>query len=170
MVKRAEFMVEVGYSGDREQGRRALIIKNALPRLEAQGVTYVGGVSRQELARELCEAEVMAYPCDTVRTFPDGWGSEGFGVAVLEGCAAGAVPVITNCDAFGQVYGGVCPMVEQGEGWIDRWADKMIDVMLDKDVLEGWRGVGREFAARHAWPVLGEKLEKILVEAKGKKS
>ena len=169
-VARCDFLLERGHGSDREQGRRGKIIRDALPRLASQGVEYVGGVSRRQLAAELCEAEVMAYPCDTVRTFPDGWGSEGFGVAVLEGCAAGAVPVITDCDAFGEVYGGVCPMVKQGEGWTDRWADTLIEVLRQDGERERLRGVGREFAARHAWPVLGERLETVLREAKERKS
>ena len=83
---------------------------------------------------------------------------------------AGAVPVITDCDAFGEVYGGVCPMVRQGEGWTDRWADGLIAVLRDDELREGWRAKGREMAARHAWPVLGERLETVLREAKEKKS
>src|SRR5262249_19231738 len=91
---------------DREHARRAKYVRDVLPDLVDHGVEFVGGVSRNQLAQEYSEAMVLAYPVDTIA-----W-TEGFAVAILEGCASGAVPCISSCDAIGSIYGGVCPMVE----------------------------------------------------------
>jgi glycosyltransferase involved in cell wall biosynthesis len=151
----------------REKQRRARIIRDALPRLEKLDVTYEGGVSRNRMADEYSQAELLTYPCDTIRgAYPDDptWGSEGFGVAVLEGCASGAVPVTTDCDAFGEVYTGACPVIHQEDGWQEKWGNEVIALLKDSEKRQEWIGKGRELAARHAWPVLGELLEKYLLE------
>jgi glycosyltransferase involved in cell wall biosynthesis len=154
----------------REKHRRAHIIKDALPKLESQDVVYVGGVSRRRMATEYSLAECLTYPCDTMRGYPDGWGSEGFGVAVLEGCASGAVPVTSDCDAFGEVYTGACPVVKQGEGWVDTWERGVIELLTDASARDGWVEKGRGFAALHAWPVLAARLETVVAGAMARKA
>lgn len=149
----------------REQGRRAKIVRDLLPKLEGQGVQVVGSVSRRQMAREYSEAEVLAFPVDTVSF------TEGFAVAILEGCASGAVPVITDCDAIGEIYAGACPMVavrDRCDRFLDKerartWSDTVIDVLRGE--REPWESRGRAFAERHAWPVLGQHLEAVLTEA-----
>lgn len=158
---------------EREHARRATIVRDLLPELESEGVTFVGGVSREQMAREYSEAECLAFPVDTISY------TEGFAVAILEGLAAGAVPCISSCDAIGEIYAGVCPMVDVADDCSrftedfplksTEWARNVAKVLVDKDVREEWQALGCGFAERHAWPVLGEKLEAILVEAKERK-
>jgi glycosyltransferase involved in cell wall biosynthesis len=153
----------------REHRRRAQLIANGLAKRDALGITVVGSVSRKEMAAEYSQAQVYAYPCETVKGFANGWGSEGFGVAVLEGCASGAVPVITDCDAFGEVYAGACPMITRGDDWTDEWAATVVEMLTDEHARNAWIENGRHFAKQHAWPVLAERLEKILGEAIARK-
>jgi glycosyltransferase involved in cell wall biosynthesis len=147
---------------DQERKRRAGIVAELLPKLQGEGVSYVGGVSRERMAREYAEAEILAYPFDPVVPYTDGWGVEGYGTAVLEGCASGAVPVITNADAFEEVYGGHVPMFDHGEGWQEQWADCVIKLLTMPDEREGWAGRGREFSEKNTWPIRAEQLEGIL--------
>jgi glycosyltransferase involved in cell wall biosynthesis len=157
----------------REHARRAVIVRDALPLLEAHGVELVGSVSRERMAVEYSEAECLTGPTDTLSF------TEGFGVAVLEGCAAGAVPCVSTVDAFGEVYGGAAPMVVVPEGChrfldhpelAEEWRSNVINALTNPVWREVWVERGRAFAGKHAWPVLAEKLESILVEAKARKS
>lgn len=90
--------------------RRALYIEDALRRLEESGgleswgVEVCDSVSRNRIDQELAEAEVMAYPCETLS-----W-SEGFSCSTLEACAAGCAVVVTDCDALGDVYRTIGPV------------------------------------------------------------
>lgn len=81
-----------------ELGQRCRYIKDAIPKLKRLGVEWVGSVSRERMAKELSEASVMAYPCDTVAF------SEGFSVSILEAHASYTMPVITDADCLGSIY------------------------------------------------------------------
>lgn len=150
-----------GYWTNQEHAWRASMVRGLITQ---DGVEHVGSVSRVEMAKAYSEAMVLAYPCDTI-TY-----TEGFGVAVLEGSASGAVPVVSSEDAFGEVYGGTCPMVPP-RAWDHRreWAEMTIRCLTDEAYRSDWVKRGRALAAKHAWPVLAKKLERILVEARANK-
>ena len=164
---------------NQEHVRRATICRDLLPKLAPLGVTYCGSKSRRELAREYSAAVCLTGPTDTVSRGSDGY-TEGFGVAVLEGCAAGAVPCISSVDAFGEIYAGVCPMVQvpptclrfagPDNALAKEWSDNVIRVLTNEAYRQEWTAKGLAFARQHAWPVLAERLEQILVEAKARKA
>jgi hypothetical protein len=146
-----------------ECGYRARYIDEARRRYGHLGMEFIGSVSRDRMAVEMAEAEVLAYPCDTIRF------TEGFSVTIMEGCAAGAVPVISNVDALGGIYGGICPMVEApARDHMDQWTEKVIAVLRlarlpsEYDLVRSQCAV---LAEAHAWPVLAERLEGIMLEA-----
>jgi FkbM family methyltransferase len=141
----------------REQGKRARYIDQMLPMLRGHGVELVGGVSRVQMARELSEAMVLAYPCDTVS-----W-TEGFSVSTLEGCASGAIPVITNVDALGGIYGGYVPMVDAPVGrHLAEWAEHVIAHLKPGVHRETVVRQARMRAEHFAWPKLGRELEEMI--------
>ena len=119
-----------------EIGQRARYIVRRLNELKGHGVFVRGAVAPQVLAEELLQADVMLYPCDPVRF------TEGFGVAVLEACAAGVVPIITDADALGEIYGESGAMVvPRGETrkWTDMYIETVLDAFQHSESIDGSR-------------------------------
>lgn len=147
----------------RETARRVAIVRRTLAE-HADTIEVVGSVSRRRMARELSEAECLLYPCDTLQM------TETFGCSVLEGCASGALPVISGCDAFKEIYAGACPMVpDHAERFLDAWTGLAVRAMTDATWADDWRRRGRACAERHAWPAIGERIEGYLAEAMERK-
>ena len=143
----------------KENYRRVWYVKRALEALKPHGVEVVGAVSRQQMALEMAQAEVLAYPCDTIAY------TEGFSCATLEGCASGALPVISAMDALGDIYRGVCPMsAAPARKHIDTWRGLVIKALTDKAWAEEWRARAREFALFHDWRGLATQFERVLQE------
>ena len=108
--------------------QRANYVEECLKRFTERGdmgVTLRDSVSREVIEREMAQAEVLAFPCDTTA-----W-SEGFSCTVLEGCAARACPVITDCDALAGVYGGALPLVYRVGDWQREFRDRVIRALTD---------------------------------------
>lgn len=147
-----------------EHRKRARYVEMVLERAPRYGIEVVGGVSREELARQLSRAELLCYPCDTIA-----W-SEGFSCATLEGCASGALPIGSECDALGEIYGGSIPQVAApAREHMAEYRDLVIRGLTDAAWREEWRSKARALGERHSWPVLAERLEKIIEDERAKK-
>jgi len=146
-----------------ELRRRAQYSLGKLKEFEGSGVTLVGSVSRAQVAREMAEAEVLAYPCDPARF------TETFGVSVLEAMASGCIPVTTDADAFGELWCPPARFVSQAE--IQRsphsYAELLVGTLSDKGMFYESSLACRKHAGRFAWPLLAEQLERTLM-TKGK--
>lgn len=149
-----------------EIAQRKRYVRYAVERLSdpAWDVEHVGSIGRRRMAMEFEHAEVLGYACDSIRY------TEGFSVTTMEACASGCLPVVTDIDALGQIYGGAASMVRLGGGafgdeHLDEFVSQVVRGLLD----EPWRKQHvekcRALAAEHAWPVLAEKLEGILARA-----
>lgn len=125
------------------------------------GVTVVGAASRRDIARALMKAEALLFPCDTIA-----W-TEGFSCATLEGAAAGAVPVIMDCDALGAIYRGAVPVAMKGD--LDGWTALAIRALTVPEWASMWRQRGREFAANLTWHKVAERFEQVLEERVAKR-
>lgn len=144
---------------------RALYIKEAIHRLALHGVEHYKSVSRIRMSREFGEAECLAYPCDPVRY------TETFCVTALEGCATGAIPVLTNADALGDIFGGHVPMVDMPVSQnIEEFTELVIRAISDQSFQDEWRPKGAEFARGMTWANSASKLELIIREGLEKKS
>ena len=135
-----------------EVGLRAKYVLRKRDELASHGVIFRGGIAPVDLARELAMADVLLYPYDPVRP------TEGFGSAVLEACAAGVVPVITDADALGEVYetsGAVMVHHTGGGKWVDSFLDTALSVLKsDRDELrEGLQ----TFAKQFEWALVAEQ-------------
>lgn len=141
----------------KENRRRAKYVVEALEALKPHGVELVGAVSRRTMAAEMMAAEVLAYPCDTIAY------TEGFSCATLEGCASGALPVISAMDALGDIYRGAVPMSgAPARKHLSTWTPLVIRALTDKPWADEWRGRARKFAEKHDWSLLAEKFEGML--------
>jgi glycosyltransferase involved in cell wall biosynthesis len=133
--------------------QRALYIQEALWRMRGEewGITVRDSVSRATIEREMGMAEVLAYPCDTTS-----W-SEGFSCTILEACAAMACPVITDCDALGEIYESagilVAPRADLG-----KWRRWVIGALDDERIRHQTNILARDFAERHTWKLTAQKL------------
>lgn len=153
---------------DQECTRRALYIRNALRHLEHHGVTKVGGVSHRQLVKELCSAEVLAYPCSPLAY------TETFSVAVLEACAAGCATIISSADCLEEVHGHAtavvrAPVIER----MGEFADLVVRGLTEPGFRREFAKLGREHAKQHDWRVLAERLEGIIergIEAKKRRA
>jgi glycosyltransferase involved in cell wall biosynthesis len=146
--------------GIQECGQRARYIELALARMKHLDVVAVDSVSRQDMAREMAEAEVLAYPCDTIRF------TEGFSVTTLEACAAGAIPVINPVDSLGHIYGEL-----PSASGVGAFHDRVCAALDSSHANVRWqnecREIAKKIAARHEWPVLAERLESIVLRHLG---
>ena len=142
-----------------EIGNRARYIIEHTRYSGKHGVYFHGAVPPDELAQEVMTCDLMLYPCDTVRF------TEGFGSAVLEACAAGTVPVITDCDALGEVYSGsgavVVPM-RNDRTWTDRYLVTLFDLLDNRPEIDSRRGCVVNFAANYDWPKIIAQWDAVI--------
>lgn len=141
----------------REWKNRAVYIQEALPQLSAMGVSHHKSVSKRQVCREISEAEVLFYPCSTIK-----W-CEGFSCSILEGAAGGAIPIISSQDALGSIYGSCCPMIDTpASQHLDKFADLTIRALTD----EVWAAEVRErchkFAQQFTFEKEAIKLEELI--------
>ena len=142
-------------------------------------VEHVGSVSRDRMRAEWEKAEVLAYCADTIR-----W-TEGFSVTTLEACASGCLPIITDVDALGAIYGHAAPLahlalpgtihtpgkepVPFAGGFSDSVRERFIELvvrgLVDAEWREDHQSLCRILAESHAWPTLAEQLEGVLERA-----
>jgi hypothetical protein len=148
------------------QRQRALYIDEALRRLSDPkwGIEIRDSVSRATIERELAMAEVLAYPADTTS-----W-SEGFSCSTLEGCAARACPITTDCDAFGGIYGGALPLTRREGDWVPKWRDRVIRALTDKGFRDETNDKAEAFAKEHTWTQTAAKILALASSASGSKT
>jgi hypothetical protein len=81
----------------------------------------------------------------------------------MEGCASGAVPVTTDVDALGSIYGGSVPMVRAPVGErIGEFKDHVVRMLTDSVERDRYAKSARELADGHTWALLAAKLEEIV--------
>lgn len=141
---------------------RALYIEEALRRMQGPewGIEVHDSVSREQIEREMTEAECLAYPCSTTR-----W-SEGFSCTILEACAARACPVITNCDGLESVYRDhtVMAIREKSPDWPSNWGKGVIRVLTDPVFRDCLNAGASAFASKLTWRHHTERLERAILD------
>lgn len=122
-------------------------------------VRFCGFVSQQERDAWLDRADVFVMPS---RLRPDGGGGEGFGIVYLEAGAHG-VPVVA-----GGVAGALDAVVENETGLLVDPTDHVAvagavtDLLLDRERAQRMAAAGQAWAARHAWPEVSRRVERLL--------
>jgi hypothetical protein len=130
---------------------RALHIEECFRRMgDRWGVFVHDAVSRREIATALSEAEVLAYPCDTVA-----W-TEGFSCSTLEACAARACPVIFDTDALGDIYRDAAVVTPRGD--TERWRKTVIELLQNQRLRDDVNDRAEAFAKELTWTNSTKKL------------
>lgn len=84
-----------------EHSHMAQMLWECKDRLEnTPGVVNLGALSREEIIREQLECQIHCYPAD-----PPGIGTQTHGLTQLECAAAGCVLVLSDIEAFPEVFG-----------------------------------------------------------------
>jgi len=102
-------------------GQRARYIHECFRRYGTKGengVFLMDAVPNKEMARLLRTSAVLPYTCEPMSF------TEGFSVSIMDACAAGALPIISDADAIGDIYKGVVHVIpgkpsESREAWVD---------------------------------------------------
>jgi glycosyltransferase involved in cell wall biosynthesis len=102
-------------------GQRARYIHECFRRYGTKGengIVLMDAVPNREMARLLGTSAVLPYTCEPMSF------TEGFSVSIMDACAAGALPIISDADAIGDIYKGVAHVIsgkpsESREAWID---------------------------------------------------
>jgi glycosyltransferase involved in cell wall biosynthesis len=150
---------------------RANYVQECLARFRehgGMGVTVRDSVSRETIEREMAQSQVLAHACDTTT-----W-SEGFSCTLLEGCAARACPITTDCDALGRVYGDVLPLTprlvgQDGLGeWVPTWRNNVIRALTDESWRESVNDKAEAFARELTWKRTTERILEEIERRRGK--
>ncbi len=146
-------------SAPTEAGLRALYVEAKRSILANHGVVFHGAMPPSKLAHELLKADLLLYPCDTMGF------TEGFGVAVLEAAAAGCLPVITDRDAFQEIYGqsGAVIVPQNGDRrWIKTYLDHVLHIMNRPLERQERRAQVQEFARQYDWKIVAKQWMDML--------
>jgi glycosyltransferase involved in cell wall biosynthesis/predicted SAM-dependent methyltransferase len=144
-----------------EIAQRIRYIQIMLEKLKSHGVELIGSVSRGRINKEMAEATMMAFPCSTV-TF-----TEGFSVATMEACAAGACPVICATDALGDIYKDVVPTAPKPTSKnIGAFTELVIRGLKDAKYRNEVNAKCMKFAEDFSWAKIAKQYEDILVSSK----
>lgn len=119
------------------------------------GVSYIGPVDKRTLAKAEMQAEMLLYPCDTSRP------SEGFSIATLQGLAAGCTPLISDCDALGELWGNYTPMLQLPIDY-DDWAAAVLSLLADTEARSQFKQQGYERAEQFTWQRMGLEYGALL--------
>ncbi len=137
----------------------------AIQKLKPLGVEHIGSVCRNQMAQEMSQASVFAFPTDTVAF------TEGFSVSTLEAHASFTVPVITSQDCLGSIYkDSGCVMINSPvRRNLSEYTAAVIKSLTDKDFSDSVIEKCRNFAKEHSWQKCTKKMENIINERKKNK-
>ncbi len=174
--------LRIGYDFDRqfEQHRWAAnSLAEALwecrRRMETEpGIVNLGALSREEVVREMGEAYLHVHPSD-----PPNVGSQIHGMTQMEMAAAGVPLVLSDIEAFPEVFGEAAEILplpgrmipledatDDGPEFrrVDArdWADVVIDILRDRGRWEAMSAASRALAEKHTWDAVVDKWEAML--------
>lgn len=143
--------------GEKELAKRFRYIETVMPQLASRGVFHHKSVSREDMAKVLCESRLLAYPCDPVRY------TEGFSCTTLEAASAGCLPVICAADALGEIYGNYLPNVAAPfSDHRDEYFDLLVKLLTDNEAYASAQAKARPLGGIYDWSIVGQRLQSIL--------
>jgi glycosyltransferase involved in cell wall biosynthesis len=134
------------------------------------GVVSLGALSPEQVTLEQIEAQVHVWPSD-----PPNLGSQIHGITQMECAAAGCVLVLSDIEAFPEVFKGgaiILPVIgkffagEDSRVSAQDYAGQVVRVMQDEEYRAKWRRKAQLLAAKHTWAKVVARWESMLAGAK----
>jgi glycosyltransferase involved in cell wall biosynthesis len=145
-----------------EMGFRSRYLNECFRRLGTHGengIYLVGNVSNVDMANELLRSSLLAYPCDTIRY------TEGFSVSIMDACAAGCAPLISDCDSIGSIYSGAAEVIPGNPGEHEKeWMDTVERLLTDNDYAQTVASRARLFAQKFSRQSVAQQWDSLLKE------
>lgn len=155
-----------------EHSQMAEMLWDCKRRLETTpGVVNLGGLDRAGIIREQLECQVHCAPQD-----PPGVGTQTHGIMQMECAAAGAALVLSDVEAFPEVFGAgakILPVIgkflPQRQNRCDAgdYAEVVISLMKDPRKWATWSRKARALAERNTWSAVVTRWETMLAGLKG---
>lgn len=166
--------LHVGYDFDAQFERvkfehswRAQYLMDCDRRMETTpGVTKLGPLSRADVIREELECQVHCYPSD-----PPGPGTQTHGILQLELAAAGAALVLSDVEAFPELFGECSVLLPVVGKYVPSWerrcqpgdyAFAVVELMKDESKRRDFVACGRALAERNTWDRVCDEWETML--------
>jgi glycosyltransferase involved in cell wall biosynthesis len=142
-----------------EMAHRIRYMKEGIKRLRHLDVEQIGSISREQMITELNQAQLLCYPCDCVSL------SEGWSVSINEACSAGVLPIITDTDCLGAIYGNSVPMIKSPvKDNINQWTELVIKGLLDDQWRQEKLKASKAFGEKYTWLNSAKLLEQIILD------
>lgn len=171
--------LHVGYDFDRglksrawEHSQMAQLLWECKRRIEqTPGVANLGAVSRKRIVYEQASCQVHVMPSD-----PPNVGTQIWGMTQMECAAAGAALVLSDVEAFPEVFGEgatILPVVGRFHPAIERridaadYAEVVAELMTDGDKWKAESKRARELAAKNTWSEVARRWDEMLGALKG---
>ena len=124
---------------------------------EATGrVKFLGKLSREDLDREISEANVFAFPADLTGK------AETFSVSLMECCQAG-VPIVTSrVDSLGEIYGELCTVEAPVADHMKEFVAEVVAILKQHPFAQAMSEAGKQLAAKYTFEAQAEKLSQII--------
>lgn len=137
-----------------------------------EGVTSLGALSRQDLVREQLECQVHVWPSD-----PPNIGSQIHGITQMECAAAGAALVLSDIEAFPEVFGEAALLLPVPGAFVPEherradpqdWAEQIAEIMRNPETWADMSYRARILAEKHTWQAVIARWELMLQELSAK--
>lgn len=142
------------------------------------GVVNLGSLDRSGVIQQQLEAMVHLWPSD-----PPNVGSQIHGISQMEAAAAGCALVLSDTEAFPEVFGGTAEILPvpgrfipdpNGDGRrVDAqdYADIVLDILRDMELWAKASRASRKLAEQHTWAAVITKWDQMLgMLAEGEKA
>ena len=145
---------------------RAQYIKACLYQLGTNGENGVfvhDNIPNTEMAKELCSAAIMAYPCDMIAPL------EGFAITVLDACAAGCVPIISNEHALPELWHTSVIIKGKPGDHAQEWEDTIVKYLTEPgtEVTEKCKELAKAYSRQEVSRRWQDFIKNCIFERKG---
>lgn len=147
---------------DHAMRERAQIVEKTIQTMGSKGENGLfvhGPVPTMTMAKELLASSILAYPCDPVRF------TEGFSISIMDACAAGCFPIISDADALPDVYTGAVKFVRGKPSEKKKeWTEAIINALTFTTQSDARRYAAKAFSSNFTRQKIAKLWESYIRE------